>query len=232
MAIGTTAAIIGASVIGAGAQMYGASKAAKASKAAANVQAKQYAETKAMLSPYTSAGESALSRYNTAIGLNGREQQQQFYDEFEHDPGWEAANKAGLNSVDDRYRLSGSSGGNMRAALYDYGQRNLLSAYNTRLSQLGGLVDTGRSAASALAGYGQQSAQAQGNLLSNAGLLQGQGITGAGNALAGGLSNLGQYNMFQDFMQRGQGGGAYTPGGSYVPPFSTATVNNANRYFG
>jgi hypothetical protein len=217
MAIGTTAAIIGASVIGAGASMYGASKAADGQKAAAKVNAKQYAETKAMLSPYTKAGENALGKYNTALGLDGREAQQEFYDQFEHDPGWEAANKAGADTVDDRYRLSGSSGGNMRAALYDYGQRNLLSAYQTRLSQLGGLVDTGRGAASALAGYGQQSAQAQGGHLANAGMLQGQGITGAGQALAGGLGNLGQHNMFQQGMAAGHN------------PF---TSNNANRYFG
>jgi hypothetical protein len=227
MAIGTTAAIIGASVIGAGASIYGANKAAKGQEKAARVQAQQYQETKAMLSPYTKAGENALGKYNTALGLDGREAQQQFYDEFEHDPGWEAANKAGLDSVDDRYRLSGSSGGNMRAALYDYGQRNLLSAYQTRLSQLGGLVDTGRGAASALAGYGQQSAQAQGGHLANAGMLQGQGITGAGQALAGGLGNLGQYNMFQQGM-----GAGYSPGTAANGGWSTMTVNNANRYFG
>jgi hypothetical protein len=214
--VGVTAAIVGASVIGAGASMYGASKAAEGQEKAARVNAKQYQETKAMLSPYTKAGENALGTYNTALGLSGKEAQQQFYDDFQHDPGWEAANKAGADTVDDRYRLSGSSGGNMRAALYDYGQRNLLSAYQTRLSQLGGLVDTGRGAASALAGYGQQSAQAQGTALANAGMIQGQGITGAGQALAGGLGNLGQYNMFQQGMAAGHN------------PF---TANNANRYF-
>lgn len=217
--VGVTGAIIGSSVIGAGASLIGGNKAAKAAKAAAKVQAKQYEETKQLLSPYTMAGENALGKYNTALGLNGREQQQQFYDEFEHDPGWEAANKAGADTVDDRYRLSGSSGGNVRAALYDYGQRNLLSAYSTRLSQLGGLVDTGRSAASALAGYGQQSAQAQGGYLANAGMLQGQGITGAGQALAGGASNLGQHNFNQQMLAAGM-----NPAGM--------TANNANRYFG
>jgi hypothetical protein len=227
MAIGTTAAIIGASVIGAGASMYGANKAAKGQKAAAAAQAKQFAETKQLLSPYTMAGENALGKYNIALGLEGREAQQKAYDEFEHDPGWEAANKAGADTVDDRYRLSGSSGGNMRAALYDYGQRNLLSAYQTRLSQLGGLVDTGRSAASALAGYGQQSAQAQGGFLANAGLLQGQGITGAGNAIAGGLGNLANYGMFQQGM-----GAGMTPGTAANGGWSTMTANNANRYFG
>lgn len=227
MAIGTTAAIIGASVIGAGASMYGASKAAEGQEKAARVNAKQYAETKAMLSPYTKAGENALGKYNTALGLEGREAQQQFYDEFEHDPGWEAANKAGADTVDDRYRLSGSSGGNVRAALYDYGQRNLLSAYQTRLSQLGGLVDTGRGAASALAVYGQQSAQAQGSALANAGMLQGQGIMGAGNAIAGGFSNMGQANMFQQGI-----GAGYSPGTAMNGGWSTMTVNNANKYFG
>lgn len=225
--VGVTGAIIGSAVIGAGSQMLGASKAAKGQKAAAKAQAAQFAETKELLSPYTMAGENALGKYNTALGLEGRDKQQEFYDEFEHDPGWEAANKAGADTVDDRYRLSGSSGGNMRAALYDYGQRNLLSAYQTRLSQLGGLVDTGRSAASALAGYGQQSAQAQGGFLANAGMVQGQGITGAGNAISGGLGNMANYGMFQ----QGVGAGM-TPGNAMNGGWSTMTVNNANRYFG
>lgn len=230
MAVGTTAAIIGAAAIGAGSQIYAGNQAAKASKKAAAVQAQQYEETKSLLSPYTSAGESALGKYNAGVGLGGKEAQQAFYDDFEHDPGWLAAQEAGLDAVNDRYRLSGQGGGNVRAALYDYGQRNMLSAYQTRLSQLGGLVDTGRSAASSLAGFGQQSAANQGSLLANAGMLQAQGITGAGNALAGGLGGLAQYNMFQQGMNAGRGG--YTPAGVYVPPFGTQTVNNANRYFG
>ena len=226
--VGVTGAIIGSAAIGAGASLFGASKAAKAQKQAARVQAKQFAETKAMLAPYTSAGEGALSKYNTAIGLSGRDEQQKFYDEFQTDPGWEAANKAGADTVDDRYRLSGSSGGNVRAALYDYGQRNLLSAYQTRLSQLGGLVDTGRSAATSLAGFGQQSAQGQAANLSNAGLLQGQGITGAGQAIAGGLGNYGQSQMFQQGI-----GAGYSPGSAANGGWSTMTTsNNSQRYFG
>jgi cation transport ATPase len=60
-------------------------------------------------------------------------------------------------------------------------------------------------------------AQAQGTALANAGMLQGQGITGAGQAISGGLGNLGQYNMFQQGLAAGHN------------PF---TANNANRYFG
>lgn len=220
--VGVTGAIIGSAVIGAGSQMIGANKAAKANKQAAAAQAAQFKQTKQLLSPYTSAGENALKSYNAAMGLGGKDAQQQFYDDFEHDPGFAAASEAGADTVDDRYRLSGQGGGNVRAALFDYGQRNMLSAYQTRLSQLGGLVDTGRSSANALAGFGQQSAQAQGNLLANAGNIQAQGISGAGNALAGGLGGLAQNNQFQQALQAGQG----------VRPFDTFTVNNANRYFG
>lgn len=224
--IGTTAAIIGAAAIGAGSQIFGANKAASAAKKAAGLQSKQFAESKALLAPYTGAGENALKSYSNAVGLNGRPAQQQFSDEFQTDPGWQAANDLGAKTVDDRYTLSGQGGGNVRAALYDYGQKNLLSAYSTRLSQLGGLVDTGRSAASATAQLGQQSATAQGSLLANAGLLQGQGITGAGNAIAGGANNLANYNMYTEGMNAGM-----TPGNLSNGGWSTMTVNNANRYF-
>jgi len=223
----TTAAIIGSAAIGAGSQIYGASKAASAAKKAANLQAQQFAESKALLAPYTAAGEGALSSYSNAVGLNGREAQQKFSDDFQTDPGWMAANEFGAKTVDDRYRLSGQGGGNVRAALYDYGQKNLLSAYTTRLSQLGGLVDTGRSAASSTAAMGQQSAAQQGSLLSQAGLLQGQGITGAGNAIAGGLNNLGNYNMYSQGMNAGMTPGTMANGG-----WSTQlSSNNAGRYF-
>jgi hypothetical protein len=225
--IGTTAAIIGAAAIGAGAQIYGANKASSAAKKAANLQTKQFEESKALLAPYTTAGEGALSTYSNAVGLNGREAQQKFSDDFQTDPGWEAANEFGAKTVDDRYRLSGQGGGNVRAALYDYGQKNLLSAYTTRLSQLGGLVDTGRAAASTTASMGQQSAATQGSLLSQAGLLQGQGITGAGNAIAGGMNNLANFNMYSQGMNAGSTPGTLANGG-----WSTQlSSNNTNRYF-
>ncbi len=225
--IGTTAAIIGAAAIGAGSQIYGANKAAGAAKKAANLQAKQFAESKALLAPYTGAGENALSMYGNAAGLNGREAQQKFSDDFQTDPGWEAANEFGAKTVDDRYRLSGQGGGNVRAALYDYGQKNLLSAYTTRLSQLGGLVDTGRSAASSLVGAGTTAAAQQGSLLSQAGALQGQGITGAGNAIAGGMNNLANFNMYSQGVQSGMTPGTMANGG-----WSTMTTSNdARRYF-
>lgn len=215
MAIGTTAAIIGASVIGAGASIYGANKAASASSKAAKGVDRRFQETKEMLAPYTGAGENALKQYETAVGLRGRDAQQQFYDEFQHDPGFETSLNNALSETMKRYSILGNTGGNLANALLKTGQNAIYSQYQNRLSQLGGLVDTGRSAATSLGQVGQTAAAQSGNLLAQAGQFQGQGIMGAGNALSGGLSNLAGYNMFQQGLAAGQN------------PWAAQTVNRA-----
>ena len=197
MAVGTTAAIIGASVIGAGASIYGGNQAAKAAKQAAKLQARQYQETKELLSPYTGTGTNALKQYETAVGLQGADAQRDFYENFQYDPGFETSLNNALDETMRRYAIIGNTGGGLANALLRTGQNALYGQYQNRLSQLGGLVDTGRSAASALAGFGQQSAATQGNFLSQAGQFQGQGIMGAGNALAGGLSNYAGMQAYQ-----------------------------------
>src|SRR4030067_214436 len=220
--IGTTAAIIGAAAIGAGSQIYGASQAAKGQKKAAAAVAAQQQRNEELLSPYMQAGTGALSKYQQAIGLGTPEEQQAFYFNFQSAPGALRAQQAGLGAVNDKYALTGSSGGNVRAALYDYGQRNMLDAYNKRLAQIGGLVDTGRTAATSLTGTGTQSAATQAGLLSQAGLTMGQGITGAGNALTGGLSNLANYNMWQQGYGAGTGmlgAGNVASGANYAGRF-------------
>jgi len=224
--IGTAIALLGAAAISAGAQMYGSAQAAKGQKKAAAAMASQQQRNEELLAPYTMAGQNALGTYEAATGLKGAAAQAEYYKNFQTDPGWLAAQEAGASTVNDKYRLTGQGGGNVRAALYDYGQRNMLGAYNTRLSQIGGVVDTGRSAASSLAGVGTQAAGAQSNYLANAGMVQGQGITGAGNALAGGLSNIGSYNMWEQGRQAGS-----NPAVSTIYGMTGTTGNNAWRYF-
>jgi hypothetical protein len=197
MAIGTTTALIGSALIGAGSSIYGSSKAAKGQKQAAALQAKQFDETKELLSPYTGTGQNALEQYETAVGLRGRDAQQGFYDDFQTDPGFETSLNNALSETMKRYSILGNTGGGLANSLLKTGQNAIYGQYQNRLSQLGGLVDTGRSAATSLAGFGQQSSQAQGNMLAQAGLYQGQGIMGAGNALSGGLSNLAGNNQYQ-----------------------------------
>lgn len=225
--MGIETAILGAAAIGAGTSLYGGAQQAKANKRAAAASQAQYNETKSYLTPYTEAGTTALDTYQAALGLKGADAQKAYQDGFQTDPGWTAAQEAGLQAVDDRYRLGGTSGGNMRAALYDYGQRNMLSAYNTRLQQLGGLVDTGRSAASSLAGYSSQQGATQANILSNAGTTQANGITGAGNAISGALSNLATAALHNQGMAAGRAASQETAGTLANRGWSTKTVNYA-----
>lgn len=207
--IGTTIALLGAAAIGAGASIYGANKAANASKKAANLQAQQFGETKELLSPYTGAGTNALGQYETAIGLRGREAQQGFYNDFQTDPGFETSLNNALSATMKRYAILGNTGGGLANSLLKTGQGAIYGQYQNRLSQLGGLVDTGRSAATALAGYGQQSAAAQGNLLAQAGQYQGAGIIGAGQAGVNALGGMANYNMWQQGMNAGQSNRAF-----------------------
>jgi hypothetical protein len=223
--MGIETAILGAAVIGAGTSLYGGAQQAKAQKkatsAAIAAQNKQYAETKSLMEPYTSAGTTALDTYQAALGLKGADAQKAYHDSFQTDPGWTAAQEAGLQAVDDRYRLGGTSGGNMRAALYDYGQRNMLSAYNTRLQQLGGLVDTGRSAAGTLAGASSSLGSSNASLLAGIGSNAGSSTVNAGNAVSGALTNLAGLNLYNQGMASGQAGTMANGG------WSTRTVNYA-----
>jgi hypothetical protein len=204
--VGIETALLGSAVIGAGSSIFGANKAASGAKKAAKLQRQQFEETKELLSPYTGAGENALAQYETGIGLRGREAQQGFYDDFQTDPGFETSLNNALDATMKKYSILGNTGGGLANALLTTGQNALYGQYQNRLSQLGGLVDTGRNAAGALAGFGQQSAAQQGNLLAQAGLYQGQGIMGAGNALSGGLTNLAGANLYQQGLASGQGG--------------------------
>lgn len=218
-----TAAILGSAAIGAGASIFGANKAADAAKAGAKVQKQQFAKTEAALKPYMGAGENALKTYGAAIGLEGEDAQRNFYDNFQYDPGFETSLNNALSETMKRYSILGNTGGGLANSLLKTGQNAIYGQYQNRLSQLGGLVDTGRNAATALGGIGAQSATAQSNLLSQAGLYQGQGIMGAGKAIAGGLSGLAGYDQYQQGLTAGQSPMPQGFGTSWTP----WTVNRA-----
>lgn len=189
----------------------GGNQAAKAQKQAARLQAKQYAETKESLSPYMNAGTDALDTYQTSVGLNGADKQREFYNNFQTDPGFQASQDYAVRGLENTNAISGRGyGGNVIAGLGQYLQKNILGAYQTRQSQLGGLVDTGRQAAQSLGGLGQQSAAGQAQSLSNAGYYQGAGTANAGNAIMKGLGNYQQQQAY------GQGSGGLSSAGNYL----------------
>lgn len=216
--IGTTAAILGASAIGAGASIYGANKAAKqqskSQNAALDLQREQYNNANALLKPYVDSGTSSLDVYKTALGLNGAGKQAEYYKNFQYDPGFTTALDKSLSDTMNRYSIYGDTGGGLAKDLLKTGQEAIGGAYNTRLAQIGGLADSGRTAAGALAGAGQNMANASGNIISSTSYpYQAQGIVNAGNALIGGIGNWQNQQMYQQGQAAGTGGWST----SYVP---------------
>jgi hypothetical protein len=215
-------AAIGSALIGGVSSFFGANKAEKAAKAAAKVSAQQYKQSRADLQPYMDVGPNALAQYGNAVGLNGREAQQGFYNDFQTDPGFETSLDNALATAMRKYSILGNTGGGLAGSLLKTGQNALYGQYKDRISQLGGLVDTGRGAAATVAGIGQGAAQQQGNALSQAGMLGGQGIIGLGQAGVNALNNYNGYQMWQQGQQQG-----LNPGNALNGGWSTATVNRA-----
>lgn len=200
-------------VIGAVGSIIGGNTAAEAQEKAAAVNRKQYKETKEMLSPYTGVGKEALDLYKTGVGLNGLDKQREYFNQFQNDPGFKAAENYAIRGIENSNALRGRGyGGNVIAGLGDYLQKNMLAAYQTRQSQIGGLVDTGLGATQSLAGLGQQSAATQGQHLADAGYYRGAGYVGAGNALAKGISNSQQAGGYG----QGASGGGLSSAGNFL----------------
>lgn len=198
---------IAAAGIGAIGNIVAGNQAAKAQKKAAQLQAQQFAETKASLQPYMTAGNNAMDVYGNAIGLNGADKQSQFYQNFQTDPGFKASQDYAQRGLENSNAIAGRGyGGNVIAGLGDYLQKNMLGAYQSRLSQIGGVVDTGRSAATSLGGFGQASAAGQATNLANAGYYQGAGLANAGNSMMQGQSNYAQQSAYNQAFGGNQGG--------------------------
>jgi len=218
--VGIETAILGSAAIGAASSIFGGSQAADAQKKAARRQQQQFEETKELLSPFVQAGELALEDLQASLGLSGEEAQRAFFEDFQTDPGFEAASQFGLDQVQDRFELSGRSGGNLLAALSDRARRDLLGQFQTRQAQLGQLAGIGQGAASSLAGAGESSAARQGQFISNAGQLTGNALVGAGNAVTGAADQLAFLQGAGQGRQQIANASALTGGSqaSFIPP--------------
>lgn len=185
-------------------------QAAKAAKKAAQLQQARYQEIKDMGQPYMDAGTDALDMYRTSVGLNGAQAQTDYFNNFQNDPGFKAAQDYATRGIENSNALRGRGyGGNVIAGLGDYLQKNMLGAYQTRQSQLGGLVDTGRGTLGTIASAGTTAAQNQGQALQNAGYYQGAGLANAGNAF---MQDYGNYQKMSGYGAGSSGGGLSSAG--------------------
>jgi hypothetical protein len=238
--IGTAAALLGgASILGG---LYASSQNQKAAKAASKqvqqgeAQFQQYAgqaenaatagydQASSQIAPYATGGQNAFDLYLAATGAKGTPAQQDYYNTFQDDPGFQKALEQGQNAIEHSRIVHGTSnsGGAMRE-LYTYGENARLGAYKDRLAQLSSLSQIGLGAA----GTSAQLAANKGTTLADIALKRGgsardtglqlgniqqQGIANSANALVKPVTDIS--NAY--FFGAGKTAGA-TPGA--VPSF-------------
>jgi hypothetical protein len=231
--IGTAAALLGSAAIGAGASIYGANKASKASKDAAaqqsagieqgiNQSQPYYEQGQNFLAPYVQGGQESSELMNDIIGLNGPEKQQRALGMYQSSPSanlLKQAQEEALRQTAGKW----ASGGGWRSggAIQDLARRqsdlSLGDYYNWQgLGQ--GLYNTGANAA----GQASNLASGRGNTILGArtgqGLVNASGTIGSANAQLGGM--FGANNYLQNFLGKAgqndwlsQSGGMGTGGG-------------------
>jgi hypothetical protein len=200
-------AIVGSAVVGAGASIFGANKAADAQTAAADkasqIAQQQYQQTRTDLSPYRDLGNQAatnlssnIDRYTAPITMDQAT--------LEQTPGYQFNLTQGLKAAQNSAaaRGLGTSGAALKGATtfatgladntYQNQFNNAVTNQTNAFNRLKGLIDTGAGAAGATSAAGLASATNQGTAIVGAGNAQagadirtGQAITGLANNISG-----------------------------------------------
>lgn len=176
MAIGTTAAIIGGSLLGAAGSAISASSQSKAAKKAAQTAADTslevaeknnqfareiYDENKAALAPWQQYGQDAIPQINALLDmLPGGSGVNAGFDAYKESTGYDARLRQGMDAVRGGFSGAGTlQSGNTLKALTRYGQDyasgefgNYVDSIMPRLNALTGQRDLGFNATSAQAG--------------------------------------------------------------------------------
>jgi hypothetical protein len=233
------AAIIGSSLLSSSAASSAASQQANAANRAADLQQKQYEQTRQDQMPWMQAGGRALTKLEkevdyTPFGMN----------EFTADPGYAFRLKQGMNALNNQAAARGGliSGNALRAA-QGYGQemgsqeyQNAFNRYqterNARLNPLQSLAGVGQTTAQQLGVAGAANAGAVGNYLTGGAAAGAAGTVGSANAISSGLGTYLNYNQGNNLLSalRGgrTGGGG---GGGGANPAGYGTGYDADVYY-
>jgi len=176
----TLGGVTGAKQAGEAAQQAGYTQAASAEQGIAE-QRRQFDKFIELMSPYVSAGESAIGQQQALIGLGGAGVQQQAIMGLEQSPQYLEMVKQGENAIlQNASATGGLRGGNVQSALAQYRPQILSDLINQQYGRLGGLSQLGQASAAGQASAGIGSASNIGNLLGQ------QGAAIAGGQLAKG----------------------------------------------
>lgn len=248
MAIGTAAALIGSSLIGAGASIYGSSKASKAARDAAAMQAAGiergineteglYREGQGYLAPYVERGAVYGQLLDDITGINGPEAQARALEMYKSSPSATLLNDARAETIrrtDNQFAASG--GANSGARLTELGRRtadlDLANYYNWE-NLPKGMFNTGVNAAGAAAGLAGQRAGHVLGARTGQGTALASGTIGSANAQLAGLNS--STNYLQNLLGRastmdlsGGSRGFQTSNGWSTSPNSWLPTTTAN----
>ena len=216
------AVIGGAALLGAGASIYSANKAAdaqkKAAAQAAAVQQQQYEQTRTDLAPYREAGTTALSRYRDLLGFNGPDAASKALGGYTQSPFLPQLVKDSTSAVENSRAARGmfNSGGTL-GQIGDQASKLYLGDYNNYLSRVGGMIDSGQSAAAQTGTFGANAAAGRANSYMAAGNAAANGAINTGNSINNLLGQLsGTYGAYK--------GGAFGSGGSINTPYQAQQI--------
>jgi hypothetical protein len=216
IAVGAAATGIGAIV-----SSNAASDAAQATRDAAAqnnaLQSQIYSSNKETLNPYVQTGNAASSAINKLLGLSGDSSEQQAaFDTWKNATGYQSALKQGQNSVTAALGAKGlTDSGAALKALTQYGQDYADSKFQTYLGNLQTQQATGLSGASALAGVGQNYANATSANNTAAANATGNAALSSANTINSALSNLATSAALAS-SYGGSGGGVKTGGNGQI----------------
>lgn len=149
----------------------------------------QYGATENRQPFYTSGG--ALQGQQALLGLQGPEAQQAAISGIEKSPYFQGLVQQGENALlQNASATGGLRGGNTAAALAQFRPNMLAAAIDQQYQRLGGLVSLGQNAAAGVGNAGLASANAQGQLLQQAGAAQAGGILGQARANVAGVQGI------------------------------------------
>jgi hypothetical protein len=206
------AAILGSSLLGAGASRSAASTQADAATRAAELQLQQFREQALLQEPWRQAGIRALPKLEAQQNMMPAAFTGQV--DLTQDPGYAFRLSEGQKALDRSAAARGGliSGGALKAAQrfgQDLGSQEYQNAYNRALTKynadvareatgynrLAGLAGIGQTATGQIGAAGQNMATNVGNLMTSGAAANAAGQVGATNALTGGLSTYLNYNQ-------------------------------------
>ena len=249
-------ALVAAGVAAAG-SVAGAAISSKASKKATNravasqeavaaqnnaLQRDQYQQNAARLDPYQQQGLQASGAINALLGFGDPTQANQAFDRYRGSSGYDFRMNQGMNALASNYRGRGiSQSGAADKALLRYGQDYGSNEFGRYMGYLGNQQGVGLSAASALAGVGQNYAnnvsannQNAANAMSNAALVNGQNQANAYGTAFNALGNLAGQALGSSFGQNQSNAiGSWANSNAMFklpPPLSTTSYTAANGF--